>query len=67
VLAAIKTDVRLQAIPVVVLTTSKAMEDVRQAYRLQANCYVTKPMDFLQFAEAIRATIHFWCALATLP
>ena len=55
VLAEIKADERLKAIPVVVLTTSRAEQDVLRAYQLNANCYITKPVDFDQFLEVVRA------------
>jgi len=55
VLAELKADNSLRAIPVVVLTTSQAEKDVLQAYTLQASCYVTKPVDFQQFLEVVKA------------
>jgi CheY-like chemotaxis protein len=67
VLAAIKTDPKLRAIPVVVLTTSQDAGDVLQAYALHANCYITKPVDFLQFTEVVQTIAHFWFAVVTLP
>ena len=67
VLAEIKADNRLKSIPVVVLTTSQAEKDVLQAYRLQASCYVTKPVDFQQFIEVVKAVEGFWLTVVKLP
>jgi CheY-like chemotaxis protein len=67
VLAEIKADQRLKHIPVVVLTTSKAEEDVIKAYGLHANCYVIKPVDFDVFAEVVRSIQQFWFTVVTLP
>lgn len=66
-LAELKTDPDLQTIPVVVLTTSKADQDVLQAYQLQANCYITKPVDFEQFVRIVREIERFWLEVVTLP
>ncbi len=67
VLAEIKADERLKAIPVVVLTTSQAERDVLRAYALNANCYITKPVDFKQFLEVIKAIEDFWLTVVKLP
>ncbi len=67
VLAVIKTDASLRLIPVVVLTTSRAEEDVLRAYHLSANCYVTKPVDLDQFNRIVQAIEHFWLTVVTLP
>jgi two-component system, chemotaxis family, response regulator Rcp1 len=67
VLAEIKQDENLKRIPVVVLTTSRAEEDVARSYDLHANAYVTKPVDLKQFLEVIRAIEEFWLAVVTLP
>jgi chemotaxis family two-component system response regulator Rcp1 len=67
VLAAIKGDPDLKTIPVVILTTSQAEEDVVRAYNLNANCYVTKPVDFEQFTRIVRAIEQFWLTVVTLP
>ena len=67
VLEEIKTDPELKDIPVVVLTTSQDAGDVSKAYDLHANCYITKPVDFLQFTEVVQAIAHFWFAVVTLP
>jgi two-component system response regulator len=67
VLAEIKQDAKLQNIPVVVLTTSRAEEDVVRSYNLRANAYVTKPVELQQFLEVIHAIEQFWLAVVTLP
>jgi len=67
VLAAIKSDPSLKTIPVVVLTTSQAEEDVVRAYNLSANCYVTKPVDFEQFTRIVQTIEQFWLSVVTLP
>ncbi len=67
VLASIKGDPALAMIPVVVLTTSNAEQDIRQAYALQANCYITKPTGFDGFVAAIEAIEMFWLSIAQLP
>ena len=59
VLVEIKANERLQRIPVVVLTTSQAEEDILKAYDLQANCYVTKPLDFNQFVQILQSIEDF--------
>jgi CheY-like chemotaxis protein len=67
VLAEMKADDNLRSIPVVMLTTSKAEEDIARAYGLHANCVVTKPVDFGSFASAIRSIEKFWFTVVTLP
>ncbi|MEQ1503668.1 MAG: response regulator [Myxococcota bacterium] len=67
VLADIKSDPDLMRIPVVVLTTSKADEDVLRAYEFHANCYVTKPVDLEQFLKVIRSIEEFWLTIVRLP
>lgn len=67
VLADIKQDEDLKRIPVVVLTTSKAEEDILRSYDLHANAYVTKPVDLNRFFDVIRALEGFWLAVVTLP
>jgi CheY-like chemotaxis protein len=67
VLAEIKADPVLKTIPVVIMTTSQAEKDVDQAYQLNANCYVTKPLDFLQFVALVRSIENFWLTIVTLP
>jgi len=67
VLSRIKSDDALKIIPVVVLTTSQAEEDVLRAYRLSANCYVTKPVDLNQFNRIVQAVEEFWLTVVRLP
>ena len=67
VLAEIKDDPELRRIPVVVLTTSSADDDVNEIYDLHANCYVTKPMALDQFTRVIQLIETFWLATAQLP
>ena len=67
VLAEIKTDPDLKLIPVVVLTTSQAEEDVLRSYELHANCYIVKPVDLEQFMSVVHAIKSFWLALVVLP
>ena len=67
VLAEVKADDQLKTIPVVVLTTSRAEEDILRAYGLHANCYIAKPVDFVRFAEVVRAIEHFWFTIVSLP
>jgi CheY-like chemotaxis protein len=67
VLAELKADPRLLLIPVVMLTTSQAEEDILRSYRLHANAYVTKPVDFENFVAAIRQIDDFFLALVQLP
>jgi len=67
VLAKIKADDNLKTIPVVVLTTSSAEQDVLEAYKYHANCYITKPVDFAQFLNVVRTIESFWLMLVTLP
>jgi CheY-like chemotaxis protein len=67
VLAEIKADERLRLIPVVVLTTSTAQEDVARAYGNHANCYITKPVDLDQFLHVVQSIETFWLSLVKLP
>ncbi|MGH1392962.1 MAG: response regulator [Trichormus sp.] len=67
VLAEIKTDTNLKRIPVVVLTTSQAEEDIIKAYNLAANCYIAKPVDFDQFVRIVQSIENFWFAIVKLP
>ena len=67
VLAEVKADESLRHIPVIVLTTSQADEDVLRSYQLHANAYVTKPVDFDGFIEAIRQIDHFFVSVVQLP
>ncbi len=67
VLAEIKGDKNLRRIPIVVLTTSQAEEDVMKTYDLHANCYVTKPVDLDQFVKIVKSLNNFWFEMVTLP
>ena len=67
VLAEIKADPALRTIPVVILTTSRAEQDVLRSYELQANCYITKPVDLEQFMTVVRSIEDFWLTIVTLP
>jgi len=67
VLAEVKADPDLRRIPVVILTTSKAEEDVLKTYNLHANCFITKPVDFGQFVKVVQSIEHFWLSVVTLP
>lgn len=67
VLIEIRADDRLQRIPVVVLTTSEAEEDILRAYNLHANCYITKPVDFNQFVKIVQSIEDFWFTIVQLP
>ena len=67
VLAEIKTDEELRRIPVVILTTSDAEDDILKMYDLQANCYLTKPLDLERFLSVVRAIEHFWLNVVKLP
>jgi two-component system, chemotaxis family, response regulator Rcp1 len=67
VLADIKNDPKLQMIPVVVLTTSEAEQDIVQSYRLHANCYITKPVDLDKFLHIIDSMQDFWLSIVRLP
>ena len=66
-LAEIKADDRLNAIPVVVLTTSAADRDVAYCYKHQASCFVSKPVDLAQYNQVVRSIREFWFAVARLP
>jgi CheY-like chemotaxis protein len=67
VLAELKDDPELRVIPVVILTTSQAEEDILRSYRLHANAYVTKPVDFERFIEVIRQIDRFFITVVELP
>jgi chemotaxis family two-component system response regulator Rcp1 len=66
-LAEIKLDPHLKTIPIVVLTTSAAEEDILRSYELNANCYITKPVGLDEFLKVIRAIDNFWLAIVKLP
>ena len=67
VLAEIKNNPELAEIPVIILTTSSEDEDIHQAYRLHANCYLTKPVDIDSFLGLVRGIDQFWLTLVKLP
>jgi CheY-like chemotaxis protein len=67
VLAQIKADPSLKRIPVVILSTSAAERDILRTYELNANCYVTKPIDLEQFISVVKLIEEFWLALVKLP
>jgi CheY-like chemotaxis protein len=67
VLAEIKADDNLRRIPVVVLTSSQAEQDIVESYNLNANCYVTKPVDLDQFMRVVRSIEDFWLTVVKLP
>lgn len=67
VLAEIKADDELKRIPVVVLTTSRAEQDILRSYNLHANCYITKPVDLKQFINVVQSVEGFWLTVVQLP
>jgi two-component system response regulator len=67
VLAQIKADADLKHIPVIILTTSSAHEDILKAYDLHANCYVVKPVGFENFLRAVQSIRNFWFSVVSLP
>ncbi len=67
VLAEVKSDLRLKQIPVIVMTSSSASEDVTYAYNLNANSYITKPADLTEYLTVVRALHVFWFHAAKLP
>ena len=67
VLTEIKADPALKTIPVVILTTSRAEQDVLRSYELQANCYISKPVDLEQFITVVKSIEDFWLTIVTLP
>lgn len=67
VLSTIKSDDAFKLIPVVILTTSSAEEDVLRSYELHANCFVTKPVDLDKFLQVIKSIDQFWLTIVTLP
>ena len=67
VLAEMKSDESLKRIPVVILTTSEAEQDILKTYDLHANCYLTKPVDLEQFITVVKSIEDFWLTIVTLP
>jgi chemotaxis family two-component system response regulator Rcp1 len=67
VLEEIKRDAELSTIPVVILTTSQAEEDIVRSYQLHCNCYISKPVDLTQFMKVVRSIDEFWFAIVSLP
>jgi len=67
VLAEIKSDEELKCIPVVILTSSKAEQDILNTYNLHANCYISKPIDLDQFLKVVQAIKTFWVTIVKLP
>ena len=67
VLQAIRSDPDFNAIPVVILTTSKSEKDTLESYRLHASCYIVKPVDLKSFISVLRQVTHFWLNVARLP
>lgn len=67
VLSEIKKDPLLKLIPVIVLTTSAAEQDITTMYAHHANCYITKPIDFKQFMNVVRSIENFWLTIVKLP
>ncbi len=67
VLAEVKSDENLRRIPVVILTTSQAEEDIIKTYDLHVNCYITKPVDLDQFVKIVKSIEDFWLTIVKLP
>lgn len=67
VLAEMKSDKELKKIPVIIMTTSQAEQDILESYELQANAYITKPIDFDQFIGSVESVKNFWFGVAELP
>ncbi len=67
VLVEIKADDDLRRIPVIIMTTSRADQDIQRAYNLNANCYITKPVEFEEFVRVVQSIENFWLLTATLP
>lgn len=67
VLSEIKSDPELRRIPVLIMTTSRADQDINKAYALNANCYITKPMDLDEFLRIVRSIEDFWLKTVSLP
>ncbi len=67
VLKIVKEDENLRSIPIVVLTTSRAEEDILKSYNLHANCFISKPLDLDKFIEVVNNIENFWISIVTLP
>jgi chemotaxis family two-component system response regulator Rcp1 len=67
ILEEMKSDPDLKTIPVIVLTTSSAEQDVLKSYQLHANCYITKPVNFDRFIECVTSIEQFWLSVVVLP
>jgi CheY-like chemotaxis protein len=67
VLAEMKADPSLKRIPVVIMTTSSAEQDIFESYNLHANCYITKPVELDEFINAVRRIEEFWLTIVKLP
>ena len=67
VLEELKTNPDFQLIPVVILTTSQAEQDIIRSYKLHANCYITKPVNFESFLEVVQSIENFWLTVVALP
>lgn len=67
VLMEVKSDPDLKTIPVVILTTSDAEQDVLKAYQFNANCYITKPVEFDRFVKVVQTIDEFWLSIVQLP
>jgi len=67
VLSEVKGDAKLRLIPVVILTTSQAEEDILRAYHLNANCYISKPVDLDAFIKVVKSIEDFWLTIVKLP
>lgn len=67
VLEEMKADPNFQMIPVVILTTSQAEQDIIRSYKLHANCYITKPVNFERFLEVVQSIENFWLTVVALP
>jgi CheY-like chemotaxis protein len=67
VLAELKNNPELKTIPIIVLTTSRSDKDILQSYQLNANCFITKPVDFTHFIDVVKSIEQFWLTVVTLP
>ena len=67
VLSELKNDADLKIIPVIILTTSRLDADILRSYELNANCYITKPVDFEHFINVVKSIENFWLSIVTLP